>query len=92
MKPTVPIVTGRRHGISKIYALSIPAEAALLTVSGCVDLGLALAQWHLPDLQTGFLTGLQNAVLTRIAARTKTAYCFLMCNPKSRCTWFTGRG
>ncbi|WP_131113772.1 YoaK family protein [Lichenihabitans psoromatis] len=73
---TLLISVGRRRSMAGIYAVSIVAEAVLLTGLGCADL-------LLPDGERGpilifglsFLMGLQNAVVTRISnARVRTTH------------------
>jgi len=73
---TLLINAGRRRGIDGIYAISILAEAVLMTLLG-------LFEWLVPSLHRGpvlilglsFLMGIQNAVVTRISdARVRTTH------------------
>ncbi|MGY6258072.1 YoaK family protein [Paraburkholderia caledonica] len=65
---TLLINAGRRRTIRSIYAITILAEAILMTVLG-------LAEWSIPSIDRGpvlvlglsFLMGIQNAVVTRIS-------------------------
>ena len=70
------INAGRRRGMAAIYALSILAEAALLTGLACADLLVTgTARETLLAYGLSFLMGLQNAVVTRISdARVRTTH------------------
>jgi uncharacterized membrane protein YoaK (UPF0700 family) len=73
---TLLINAGRRRQIHGIYAFSILAEALLMALLACADIGLPQAQRG-PVLILGlsFLMGLQNAVVTRISdARVRTTH------------------
>ena len=72
----VLINAGRRRGMARIYALSILAEAALLTGLASADLWLTGAgRAALLAYGLSFLMGLQNAVVTRISnARVRTTH------------------
>ena len=67
---------GRRRGMARIYALSILAEAVLLTGLASVDLWLTGAgRAALLAYGLSFLMGLQNAVVTRISqTRVRTTH------------------
>jgi uncharacterized membrane protein YoaK (UPF0700 family) len=67
---------GRRRRMAHIYALSILAEAALLTGLASADLWLTgTARAALLAYGLSFLMGLQNAVVTRISnARVRTTH------------------
>ncbi|MGM4896949.1 YoaK family protein [Tardiphaga sp. 839_C3_N1_4] len=73
---TVLVNFGRRRQIHGIYAYSILAEAALLVLLGCADLGLQpLHRGPTLILGLSFLMGLQNAIVTRISgARVRTTH------------------
>lgn len=70
------INAGRRRDMAAIYALSILAEAALLTGLGCADiLSTGPGRETLLAYGLSFLMGLQNAVVTRISdARVRTTH------------------
>ena len=72
----VLINAGRRRRMARIYALSIIAEAVLLTGLASADLWLAGAgRAALLAYGLSFLMGLQNAVVTRISnARVRTTH------------------
>ncbi|MGI4944786.1 MAG: YoaK family protein [Janthinobacterium lividum] len=71
----VLINAGRRRGMARIYALSILAEAALLTGLASADLWLTGGRAALLAYGLSFLMGLQNAVVTRISnARVRTTH------------------
>ena len=72
----VLINAGRRRGMARIYALSILAEAALLTGLASADLWMAGAgRAALLAYGLSFLMGMQNAVVTRISdARVRTTH------------------
>ena len=72
----VLINAGRRRRMARIYALSILAEAVLLTGLASADLWLAGAgRSALLAYGLSFLMGLQNAVVTRISnARVRTTH------------------
>ena len=72
----VLINAGRRRGMAGIYALSILAEAALLTGLASADLWLAGAgRAALLAYGLSFQMGMQNAVVTRISnARVRTTH------------------
>lgn len=72
----VLINAGRRRGMARIYALSILAEAALLTGLAFADLWLTgTGRVVLLAYGLSFLMGLQNAVVTRISnARVRTTH------------------
>lgn len=72
----VLVNAGRRRGMARIYALSILAEAALLTGLASADLWMAGApRAALLAYGLSFLMGLQNAVVTRISdARVRTTH------------------
>ncbi len=73
---TLLMNAGRRRGVAEIYALSILAEALLLTALGCADLLFpGVRRGFLLVLGLSFLMGLQNAVVTRISnARIRTTH------------------
>ena len=72
----VLVNAGRRRGMARIYALSILAEAALLTALASADLWMAGAgRAALLAYGLSFLMGMQNAVVTRISnARVRTTH------------------
>jgi uncharacterized membrane protein YoaK (UPF0700 family) len=73
---TLLINAGRRRNVSKIYAYSILAEAALLMLLALTDMWLESAhRGAILVVGLSFLMGLQNAVVTRISdARVRTTH------------------
>ncbi len=67
---------GKRHRIYRIYAVSIMAEAVLMTGLGCADMWLpAITRGPVVVFGLSFLMGFQNAIVTRISnARVRTTH------------------